>query len=123
MTSDATTTMRDCVQQRLNYLDTLATTGDTLAKAALADTEILRLTSGWRALLAQHQPDAHGRCPQCSGWLRARRYPCSVWTTAHQHLILTEHPPSSQCARRSPAAGGPTSPPPAPSWPSRARRS
>ena len=61
-------TLRDAVHDRLDYLDKLATEADLRSRAALANTEIIRLTSAWRTLLAAHEPDEHGRCPQCSGW-------------------------------------------------------
>ncbi|HEY3481400.1 MAG TPA: hypothetical protein VGL02_21100 [Streptomyces sp.] len=41
------------------------TGADLVSRAALADTEIVRLTSAWRTLLAAHQPDEHGQCPEC----------------------------------------------------------
>lgn len=83
-------TLRDAVYSRLDYLDRLVADADLPSRAALADTEIARMTTAWRALLVQHQPDENGRCPQCSGWRRPRQHPCSVWTTAHQHLIAAD---------------------------------
>jgi hypothetical protein len=85
-------TMCDAVYGRLDYLDQLVADGDEPSRAALGNTEISRLTTGWRDLLAAHLPDEHGRCPQCSGWRRPRRHPCSVWTTAHRHLIADDGP-------------------------------
>lgn len=85
-------TLRRAVRDQLDYLDKLATDADLTRRAALVDTEVIRLTSAWRTLLAVHEPE-HGRCPQCSGWLRPRKHPCMVWTTAHQHLIAADGPP------------------------------
>jgi len=85
-------TMCDAVYGRLAYLDRLVTGADEPSRAALADTEIFRMTAAWRDLLAAHQSDEHGRCPECSGWRRPRRHPCSVWATAHQHLIAADGP-------------------------------
>ncbi|MGH3752942.1 MAG: hypothetical protein ACRDRP_09635 [Pseudonocardiaceae bacterium] len=83
-------TLQAAVIGRLDYLDTLITDADEPSRAALAETELSRLTAGWRALLAEHQPDEHGRCPQCSGWRRGHKFPCSVWVIAHQHLIAAD---------------------------------
>jgi hypothetical protein len=80
-------TVKTMVIERLDYLDRLATCGDDLSRAALATTEIARLTGAWRSLLEQHAPDEDGRCPRCSGWLWQRRHPCTVWLTAHEHLV------------------------------------
>ncbi|MBE1573884.1 hypothetical protein ACFORH_16125 [Amycolatopsis roodepoortensis] len=82
-----TAALRDAVFDRLDYLDRLAGESDQHSKAALADTEIVRLTYAFRALLAEHSSDERGRCKQCSGWLRSRRHPCSVWNIAHRHLL------------------------------------
>lgn len=79
--------LRTAVLGRLDLLRNLATNADDPSRAALAYTEIPRLAEGWRELLSAHQPDQRGRCPECSGWFRARTFPCSVWTTAHTHLI------------------------------------
>jgi hypothetical protein len=97
--------LRDAVHQRLEDLDMVATNGDLSSRAALADTEILRLTAAWRAVLSQHAPDQHGRCPQCSGWRRHRVHPCSVWTTAHQYLIVADVPSRSGAGRHATASG------------------
>ena len=48
-------TFRRAVHDRLDYLDVLATDGDLRSRAALANTEITRLTSAWRSLLRAHQ--------------------------------------------------------------------
>lgn len=98
-------TLHDAVLGRLDYLDKLATDGDLHSRAALSSTEITRLTSGWRSVLAAHQPDERGRCTQCSGWIRPRRHPCTVWTTAHQHLIATDSPPANRTSRHAAATG------------------
>ena len=74
----------------LDKLEGLGETADYIEPdqlASLARSEIRRLTDGWRNLLVTHQPDDNGRCPQCSGWIKRRRWPCPVWLAAHQHLI------------------------------------
>jgi hypothetical protein len=80
-------TLSRAVYDRLDYLNDLVFAADKRSLSALADTEIVRLSETVRDMLAQHRPDDHGCCRQCSGWFRRRRHPCSVWTTAHQHLI------------------------------------
>ncbi|MEV6871659.1 hypothetical protein [Amycolatopsis sp. NPDC051128] len=97
--------LRSVVFARLDYLDRLAHDGDEPSRAALADTEITRLTGAWRSLLTAHQPDERGRCPQCSGRRRHRRHPCTVWTIAHQHLIAAAGPPEHRTSRHAAGAG------------------
>jgi hypothetical protein len=77
-----------------------ARAGVTLS-APLARRHIQTITDGLRELLVQHQPDATGRCPVCSGWLRRRRWPCDVWVTAHRHLIGDGTEPIERLARNS----------------------
>ncbi|UJW28778.1 hypothetical protein L3Q67_26320 [Saccharothrix sp. AJ9571] len=101
-------TMCDAVYARLDYLDRLVADGDEPSRAALANTEIPRLTTGWRDLLDAHRPDEHGRCPQCSRWRRPRRHPCSVWTTAHRHLITDDGPRGALSGKHAAATGQPT---------------
>lgn len=92
-------TLNTAVVERLDYLDRLVTEGDVPSRAALAETEVARLTEAWRALLELHAPDEHSRCPECSGWRRPRRHPCTVWTIAHQHLIAADGSPAAQAGR------------------------
>ena len=79
--------LRNAVLQRLELLDKVAEHGAADTLVPLARAEIHRLADGWRLLLTVHQPDEDGRCRACPGWLRRRRWPCQVWTMAHQHLI------------------------------------
>lgn len=79
--------LRKAVLQRLALLDKAAEQGEDDTLVPLARAEIHRLADGWRLLLTVHQPDEDSRCRACPGWLRRRRWPCHVWTMAHQHLI------------------------------------
>jgi len=79
--------LRRAVFDRLEMLSEEASNAEPGSLVSLARTEFRRLTDGWRELLASHQPDDDGRCPQCSGWLRRRRWPCPVWLSAHHYLI------------------------------------
>lgn len=81
--------LRQAVWERLDMLDELASRADADSLLSVARTELPRLTDGWRALLAAHEPDSRGRCPECSGRWR-RRGPCSVWRTAHAKLVSAD---------------------------------
>jgi hypothetical protein len=70
--------LQDAAYERLNYLDALVAGAGQQSKAALADTEITRLTTAWRALLAEHEPDSRCRCRQCCT-RRRHNHLCSVW--------------------------------------------
>ncbi|WP_158849928.1 hypothetical protein [Saccharothrix deserti] len=79
--------LRTAVLRRLALLDEIAERGEADALVPLARSEIHRLADGWRLLLTVHQPDPDGRCGACPGILRHKKWPCQVWTMAHQHLI------------------------------------
>lgn len=79
--------LRQAVWERLDLLDELATRADAESLLSVARTELPRLTDGWRALLATHEPDAKGRCPECSSRWRPRAAPCAVWRAAHDSLL------------------------------------
>jgi hypothetical protein len=99
-------TLSRAVHDRLDYLDELATKSDLESRAAPAHTEIVRLTF-WRILLAAHQPDERGRCPERSRCRRPRHHPCSVGTVAGQHLIASDlrRPRAPPAGIRLPPAG------------------
>ncbi|RKT57411.1 hypothetical protein [Saccharothrix australiensis] len=80
-------TLRAAVLHRLTQLEEVAERGAAEALVPLARAEINRLADGWRLLLTVHQPDPDGRCGACPGVLRHKKWPCQVWTMAHQHLI------------------------------------
>jgi len=51
---------------------------------------LLPLAVAWRSLLVQHRRGLRGRCQHCDRALRRRhnrRALCSVWRTAHAHLV------------------------------------
>jgi hypothetical protein len=68
-------------------LDGIAEQASSELPVPAARTHLHRITKGWRELLTEHQPDAGGRCPVCSGWWRGRKWPCQIWATAHLQLI------------------------------------
>lgn len=93
--------VRRAVLERLAAVEEMAARAGATLSAPLARKHIQTITEGWRELLVQHQPDATGRCPVCSGWLRHRRWPCEVWVTAHRHLIGDGTEPIERHARNS----------------------
>ncbi|MEU4801805.1 hypothetical protein [Actinosynnema sp. NPDC023587] len=80
-------TLRAAVLRRLSQLEEVAERGAAEALVPLARAEINRLADTWRLLLTVHQPESDGRCRACPGVLRHKKWPCQVWTMAHQHLI------------------------------------
>jgi len=90
--------LRQAVWDRLDMLDALASNADNGSLLSVARSELPRLTSGWRALLAAHAPDPRGRCPQRSNRWRPRLAPCSVWQAAHEHLVSAETVPQARAA-------------------------
>lgn len=82
--------LRQAVWERLDMLEELAAHADAESLVSVARTEVPRLTDGWRVLLAAHEPNSKGRCPECSRRWQPRRSPCSVWRTAHDNLVAAE---------------------------------
>ncbi len=65
--------------------------GDERAAEAVARYELPRVVEALRAVLDEHSPDEHGRCPTC----RTSRFgrapaPCRAYLTAHLCLVVTE---------------------------------
>ncbi|GAA4611308.1 hypothetical protein [Saccharopolyspora hordei] len=79
--------LRDAVRERLDMLSELADRADATSLLSVARSELPRLTEGWRALLTAHEADEKGNCPECSSRWRPQKAPCSVWRSAHEHLV------------------------------------
>ncbi len=88
--------LRRAVWERLDLLDELADRADSRSLASVVRTEMPRLTSGWRAVLAAHEADERGHCPECSTRWHPRPAPCSVWRNAHELLVAAESATSSR---------------------------
>lgn len=92
--------LRQAVWERLDMLDELVSQADAESLASVARTEVPRLADGWRALLAMHEPDARGRCPECSRRWHPRPAPCSVWRVAHDYLVAEALPARARHSAR-----------------------
>lgn len=92
---------RRAVLERLTVLHLQA---GTTPPAPVARTQLRSIVEGWRDMLSSHQPDSRGRCPECSGLLRRRKWPCQIWVTAHHQLIGDGQADEQQVAPRD-AAG------------------
>jgi hypothetical protein len=98
--------LRDAVWERLDALTELANRADAPSLLSVARSELPRLTEGWRTLLAAHEPDDRGNCPECSSRWRQQKTPCSVWRSAYEHLVAgalaprpARHPRSAHALR------------------------
>ncbi|HEX7661107.1 MAG TPA: hypothetical protein VF444_16680 [Pseudonocardiaceae bacterium] len=66
--------------------------GDEEVAIDLARVEVPKIVTALRALLDEHHPDAHGRCPTC----RTRRFgrhlpaPCRAYLAAHLCLVIAD---------------------------------
>jgi len=87
---DVSAAQRDVLYECLDQLKSLARQGDVPSRAMLADTELVQLIDAWQALLREHEPDEDGRCPSCPARAQRRGYRCTVWATAHRHLVATD---------------------------------
>ena len=77
------------LHEHLAKLVQLAARGDDQTALELARSELPRLVAVVCALLDEHQPDEHGRCPTCrrSWWSRRLPAPCRAYLSAQ--LCLT----------------------------------
>ncbi|OLR94262.1 hypothetical protein [Actinokineospora bangkokensis] len=81
--------MESSLRGYLAELSTRAATGSGLRD--LARLELPRVVSALRALLAEHHPDADGRCPTCRTRLFSRApAPCRALLTTHLCLLALE---------------------------------
>jgi hypothetical protein len=74
--------------------------GDERAMAVVARFEVPRLVGALKAVLEEHSPDEHGRCPTC----RTKRFgrtpsPCRAYLTAHLCLVVTEEETPEETTR------------------------
>src|SRR5437899_1382146 len=92
VSTDVSSALRDATYGWLSRLETLARDADAESRAALAQTELLRLARAWRALLGEHEPDEDGRCRRCAGWRRRKASRCTVWVSAHRYLVAADPP-------------------------------
>ena len=91
MTSDVlSSALRAATYDWLSRLELLARQADAPSRAALAETEVVRLTIGWRALLVDHEPDDDGHCRTCAPRWRRNGRPCTVWASAHRYLVTAD---------------------------------
>lgn len=107
--------LRDAVWERLDLLSDLANRADAPSLLSVARTELPRLTDGWRAMLAAHEPDHRGNCPTCSGRWRQTKAPCPVWQAAYEHLVTGGLAPQTNARHAlapAPAGGSVPIPPP-----------
>ena len=91
--------LRNAVWERLDMLSELANRADAPSLLSVARSELPRLTEGWRAMLAAHEPDDRGNCPACSSRWRQQKAPCSVWQAAYEHLVAGGLAPDQNQAR------------------------
>jgi len=77
------------LHEHLDTLVRLAGRGDDETVVELARSELPRVVAALRALLDEHQPDEHGRCPTCRSrrWSRRLPSPCRAYLSAQ--LCLT----------------------------------
>lgn len=84
------------LHDHLGDLVAQAERGDDLTALDLARTELPKMVTALRALLNEHSPDEHGRCPTCRSRRFSRRLPspCRAYLTAHLCLMIAQdaHP-------------------------------
>lgn len=80
------------LHDHLATLENLARRGDDQTAVVLARNELPRVVAVVRALLDEHHPDEHGRCPTCrrGWWNRRMPAPCRAYLSAQLCLTLVE---------------------------------
>lgn len=83
--------MEQSVRTRLAELTEAAAAGNPGERAELGSAEVPKLVAALRDLLAEHAPDAKGRCRTCrKGWLRRKSAsPCRGFLAAYLALVLS----------------------------------
>jgi hypothetical protein len=82
--------LRERVEAYLREAERVLRGEDPGAAWPAVRARLLPLASAWRNLLAQHGSGLRGRCRHCDRVVRPwqrRSGLCSVWRTAHTHLI------------------------------------
>ncbi|QTR02128.1 hypothetical protein J7S33_23360 [Saccharothrix algeriensis] len=77
------------LHEHLDAVVRLASTGDDATAAALARSEVPRVVAALRALLDEHTPDEHGRCPTCRTRRFSRRLPAPCRAYLGAQLAMT----------------------------------
>lgn len=84
------TVLRQRVETYLRDVERLLRGAEPGAAWPAVRARLLLLATAWWTLLAEHVPSRRGRCRHCDRAfrpLRSRRPLCSVWRTAHAHLV------------------------------------
>jgi hypothetical protein len=86
------------LREHLATLVHLAATGDDETAADLARSEMPRVVAAVKALLEEHTPDQHGRCPTCRTrwWSRRLPSPCRAYLTTQLCLTVFDDEPSGR---------------------------
>ena len=89
------------LREHLATLLRLASTGDDETAVELARCELPRVVAAVRALLDEHTPDEHGRCPTCRTrrWSRRLPSPCRAYLGAQLALTVAGDEPSGNHRR------------------------
>ncbi|MGH3854564.1 MAG: hypothetical protein ACRDR6_13915 [Pseudonocardiaceae bacterium] len=82
--------LRERVEAYLREVERMLRAAEPGAAWPAVRARLLPLATAWRSLLTQHGSGPRGRCRHCDRALRpwhSRRPLCSVWRTAHAHLV------------------------------------
>jgi hypothetical protein len=86
------------LHEHLAALVRLASTGDDETAVELGRYELPRVVAAVKALLDEHTPDEHGRCPTCRTrrWSRRLPVPCRAYLGTQLCLTVTDDDPSGR---------------------------